>query len=102
MESLDEDIGEVGVTATDAADNLGNELESALFGGIIREREAGIGLNDADGGKVGEVKTFGETLGADEDVDFARFDGVIEGVKGGAFGVISVETSDFGSFEELF
>lgn len=51
--SLDDNRGSVEVAATDTADDLGEELESALLGGKIRESEAGVGLDDADSGKMG-------------------------------------------------
>ena len=41
------------MTATNAADNLSEKVKSTLFGGEIREGEAGIGLGDADGGEKG-------------------------------------------------
>ncbi len=50
---LDDNRGGVEVTAADATDDLGEELERALFGGEIGEGEAGVGLDDADGGEEG-------------------------------------------------
>lgn len=49
---LDDNGGGVEVAAADATDDLSEELERALFGGEIGEGEAGIGLNDADGGEM--------------------------------------------------
>lgn len=49
LESLEENVINIGVTASDATDNLGDELESTFFGGIIRQIEIGVGLDDTDG-----------------------------------------------------
>ena len=49
LESLEENMVNVGVTASDATDNLGDELESTFFGGIIRQIEIGVSLDDTDG-----------------------------------------------------
>ena len=35
LESLEENVIYIGVTASDATDDLGNELEGAFFGGIV-------------------------------------------------------------------
>ena len=64
LEGLDDD-GSVGeVAATDAPDDLGQEVEGFFFGGEIGESKAGISADDANGGEVGEVEAFGEGLGA--------------------------------------
>jgi len=42
---LDDDVG-VLVATVGTSNNLGEELESALFGREIGEGEAGVGLND--------------------------------------------------------
>ena len=73
LKSLEDDIGNVEMSATNAADNLGEQLKSAFLGGEIRQGETGIGLNNADGGEMGEIEAASESLSADEDVDFARF-----------------------------
>lgn len=49
LESLEENVINIGVTASDATDNLGDELESTFFGGIIRQIEIGVSLDDTDG-----------------------------------------------------
>ena len=49
LKSLEENVINIGVTASDATDNLGDELESTFFGGIIRQIEIGVGLDDTDG-----------------------------------------------------
>lgn len=97
---LDDDRGSVEVAATDAPDDLGEEFEGAFLGGEIGEGEAGVGLNDTNGGEAGKVEAAGESLGADEDVDGAIFDLVIE--RGEVFGlfVVAVETADGGVGEE--
>ena len=53
--SLDKNIGGVKMTATDATDNLGQEVEGLFFGGEIREGKTSIGLNDTNGGKKGKI-----------------------------------------------
>lgn len=97
---LDDDRGSVEVAATDAPDDLSEEFEGAFLGGEIGEGEAGVGLNDTYGGEAGKVEAAGESLGADEDVDGAIFDFVIE--RGEVFGlfVVAVETADGGVGEE--
>ena len=35
LKSLEENVINIGVTASDATDDLGDELESAFFGGIV-------------------------------------------------------------------
>ena len=49
LKSLEENMINIGVTASDATDNLGDELESTFFGGIIRQIEIGVSLDDSDG-----------------------------------------------------
>ena len=77
-------------------------MESFFFGGVIREREAGIGLDDANRGEKGKIEAASDGLGADNDVDFASFYFVIERVKGLSFFIVSIKTSNFRSFEEFF
>lgn len=36
LKSLEENVINIGVTASDATDNLGDELESTFFGGVVR------------------------------------------------------------------
>lgn len=102
LEGLDENGGLVEMTAADATDDLGEEVEGALFGGEVGEGEAGVGLDDADSGEFGEVETFGDGLGADENVDFAEFEGVKAGGDGFGFFVVGVEAGDVGIGEEGF
>ncbi len=97
---LDEDFGEVEVATTDAADDLGEKLEGALFGGEIGESEARVGLDDADGGEMGEIETAGESLSADENVDIAGVDVVVVGGETVSFLIITVKTGDFCVGEE--
>ena len=92
---LDNDAGGVKVAATDAADDLGEEFEGAFFGGEIGEGEAGVGLDDADGGELREVEAAGEGLGADEDLVGTGFDVGIERGEGFGFEVVAVKTGDF-------
>lgn len=102
LESLDKNSGGGLMATGDTADNLGDELKSAFFGGIIGEVESGIGLDDGDGFKIGEIEAFGDRLGADEEIDFARFELVVEFSEAVIFVGVSVETSDFGSGKEFF
>ncbi len=48
-----------------------------------------------------QIKAAGEGLGADEDVDFSRFDSTVEMGEAFVFLIVTVETSDFGSGEEV-
>ena len=97
---LDDDAGGVKVAATDAADDLGEKFEGAFFGGEIGEGEAGVGLDNADGGELWEVETAGEGLGADEDLVDTGFDVGIECGEGFGFEVVAVKTGDFGLGKE--
>ena len=58
------------MAAPDAADNLSEELKGMLLGGKIREAEAAVGLNNANGSEEGEVEALGDSLSADDEVDF--------------------------------
>ena len=89
------------MAAANAPNDLGEEFEGAFFGGKIREGKTGVGLNDPDGGEVGKVKPAGEGLGADENVDGAGFDIVVERSKTVALLIIAVKTGDFGLREEF-
>lgn len=71
--SLDKHLGFFAVAATDATDDLGQEMESVFFGGEIGKGETGIGLDDADGGESWEIQTFGDGLGADDNIVIAVF-----------------------------
>lgn len=97
---LDKDFGEVEVATTDAADDLGEKLEGALFGGEIGESEARVGLDDADGGEMGEIEAAGESLSADENVDVAGVDVVVVGGEIVGLLIIAVKTGDFCVGEE--
>jgi len=96
---LDDDFGTIEVTAADATDDLGEKFKSTFLGGEIGERETGVSLDDTDGGEVGKVKAASEGLGANEEVDFAGFDIIIELGETGFFVVVAVEARD-GSFGE--
>ncbi len=52
---LNKDASFIKMTAPNSADNLGEKLKSALFGGKIRQSETTIGLNDANGGKMRQI-----------------------------------------------
>lgn len=49
LKGLEKNMINVSVTTSDATDNLGDELESTFFGGIIRQIEVGVSLDDSDG-----------------------------------------------------
>ena len=51
--SLDEGISLFDVAAANSAEDLSEQVESALFGGVIRQGKAGIGLDNSDGGEIG-------------------------------------------------
>ncbi len=90
------------MSAADAPDDLGEEFEGFFFGGEVGEGKTGVGLDDADGGEVGEVETAGDGLSADEDFYVAIFYLVVKGVERIGFFIVGVETSDFGFGEEFF
>lgn len=98
---LDDNRSGVEMTATDAADDLSKKLEGALFGGEVGESEAGVGLDDADGGEVGKIQAAGEGLGADQDVDGTGLNIIVEAGKSFRFLIVAVETGDFGFGEEF-
>ena len=77
-------------------------MESFFLGGVIRERKAGIGLDDANRGEKGEIEAASDGLGADNDVDFAGFYFVIERIKSFPLFIVSIKTSNSCSFEEFF
>lgn len=89
------------MAAADAANNLSEEFESFFFGAKIGEREAGVGLDDAYGGKVREIEATGDSLGANEDFDVSRFNFVIKRVQRFAFFVVSIKAGDFDVGEEF-
>lgn len=49
LKSLEENVINIGVTASDATDDLGDELKSTFFGGVIRQIEIGVSLDDSNG-----------------------------------------------------
>ena len=70
---LEKDVSFFNVTAADAADDLSEEMKSALLSGVIGKREAGVRLNDGDGGEVGEIEAASNGLGADDEVNLIVF-----------------------------
>ena len=102
LEGLNENFGGIEVAATDAPDYLGNKLKSAFLGGIIWEKEASISLDNADGGEFWQIETFGDGLGANDDVDFTITNRLVHGVEWAVFGAISIKTHDVCIFEKLF
>lgn len=59
-------------------------------------------MNDTNGSKMREVETAGEGLSADEDVDGASSNFVIEAGEIIVFGIVAIKTGDFGFREECF
>ncbi len=102
MISLDDGASFVDMATTNTTEDLGDEVIRAFFGRKIREGKPGVGLDDANGGELREVEAFGDGLGADDDIDFARFDVGIERIKSFVFFGIAVETGDFCVFKEVF
>ena len=49
LKSLEENVINIGVTASDATDDLGDELKSTFFGGVVGQVEVGISLDDSNG-----------------------------------------------------
>jgi len=49
LKGLKKNVINIIMSASDATDNLGDELESTFFGGIIRQIEIGVSLDDTDG-----------------------------------------------------
>ncbi len=80
--SLDNDRGLAKMAAADATDNLSEKLESFFFSGEIGEGEAGVGLDDTDRGETGKIETARDGLSADDELDFSRFDIIIERIEG--------------------
>ncbi len=97
---LDDNAGSVEMTPADAADDLGEEFETTFFGGEIGQGESRVGLNHADGGKMRQVEPAGESLGADEDIDFTGFDGLVKFGETAGFFVITIKSGNFSLREE--
>lgn len=99
---LNEDRGIFYVTAANTTDDLSEEVKGALGGREVGQGKTGVGLHDGNGSEIGEVKTFSDGLGADEDIDVAIFDNIE--IFGDSFGffIVGVKTGDFGGREESF
>ncbi|MBE7452555.1 MAG: hypothetical protein HS111_27850 [Kofleriaceae bacterium] len=80
--------------ATGAAGDLRQELEGALLGAEVRQRQRGVGAQDADEGDAGEVVALGHHLGADQDVDLAARDPGQHRLGAGAGGDVAIEAGD--------
>lgn len=98
---MDEDFA-FEFAASGAPGDLGEELEGALGGAEVGDVEADVGVEDTDEGDVGEVEAFGDHLGADEDVDFFRFEGE-QGVAEGVFFAhdVGIDAGEAGFGEEF-
>ena len=102
LKRLDDDRGGAKVAATDATDNLGQEVEGFFATAKIWEHETRVGLDDANRGEIGEIEAFCDGLGADDDVYRAGFYVSVKMGKGFVFLVISVKTGDICGFEQFF
>ena len=100
MVSLDDDVG-ILVAAISATYDLGEELEGAFFRGEVGEGEAGVGLDDTEGGELRKVEAFGDHLSADNDVEMAVFDFIVDEVEGLLSFCVGIETGDFSVGEEF-
>ena len=98
--SLDENFGGIEMAASNTPDDLGKQLKSAFLGAKIWQGKTGVGLDNTDRGEVGEVKPAGESLGADEDVDDARFNFGIKVSEVLAFFVVAIKAGDLGVWKE--
>lgn len=99
--SLDDGFGGGEVAAADTPDNLGEELEGAFFGGKIGKGKTSISLDDADSGKIWKIESFGDGLGADNDLIFAAFDLRVEVVERFLLGIITIKASDLSVGEKF-
>lgn len=83
--------------------DLGQQLEGSLSGPKIGNVETDVGVENSDQGDFRKVKAFGDHLGADEQVDLFR----LEGVQGVAQFVlpphgVAVDPGDPGGPKEFF
>lgn len=97
---LEDDAGGGEVAAPDAADDLGEEFEGAFFGREVGQGQPGVGLDDANGGEVREVKAARQGLSADEQINFAGFDRSIEVREAFGTPIVSIETGEFSLREQ--
>ena len=59
------------ISAAGAAGDLGHELEDAFGGAEVGHGEGVIAADDADERDAVDIVSFGDHLGADEEIDFA-------------------------------
>ena len=60
--------------ASGASGDLSDELEGTLTGAEIRNMQAEVGVENSNQSDIGKMQTFGNHLGADEDIDLLRFE----------------------------
>ena len=78
-----------------ATGGLGEKLKGTLGGAVIGNAESDVGQHNANQGYVWDVMTFGNHLGADQDVDFTgtkRIKNILESAL--RAGAIAVEPGD--------
>lgn len=75
----------VGVFASGAAGNLRDELERFFTAPEVGDGESHVGKYDSDEINFGKMKSDGDHLGSDKDVDFAFLQGLIDQFKAVAF-----------------
>ncbi len=92
---LDNDVGGVKMAPADAADDLREELKTTFFGSKIGQGESRVGLNHANGGKMRQVEPPRQSLGANENIDFAGLDGLIKLGETAGFFIITIKSGDF-------
>ena len=78
---LEEDVSVRYVATADSANDLSEEMKSALLSGIIRKRETGVGLDDGNGGEVGKVQTASDGLGADDEINLVILNDIVIGIQ---------------------
>lgn len=92
---LDEDPARA-VAAAGAAGDLAQDLKGTFGGGEVWELEHGIGANDADGVNGREVEAFGDHLRANDDIDSAVTQALVDGLDMAEIGAVAVEAGDTG------
>ena len=80
LKALDKNIT-VLVATIGATDNLSDQFVGTLFGSVVRETEASIGLNNAKRTETRKIKTFSDHLRANENVIIAGMNGCINFVR---------------------
>ena len=98
---LEKYFGGIEVATANATDDLGEKVKSFFFGREVGEGKAGIGLDDADGGEMGEIEAFSNGLCTDNNIDFSGFYVIVESAKAGFLIIIGIEAGNFGVFKKF-